>query len=508
MKQQTRRTFLATTAGGVGLAMTRPLNSVVNAASVLQDDQACDLHQYSTRELNQLVSSLSRHSKLYYQTDGEEYLQASIVWDPTYQASPPCVVMPAEPEDIARTIDWCRTRGINPRIRNGGHGFAGYSTGNTLNINLGLMNSIQVDPGGTARVDCGANLGEVYCALYDADPNDRRTIAAGTCAPVGVSGITTVGGHGLLTRKYGFTLDALQEATIALADGTLVTANENNQYSDLFWGIRGVGNASLGVIAGLVFKTQPFGEQWRFKVIWPGDDFVEVFSQWQAWSLNTPDEITSGLVFRASEGSIICNLQGTVVGTQAEAEAQLSSVLAAVRATPTSITHPDSRITPDCNPSHGYGIEPGKRKSALSTGNVDTAGLEKMLQAWKDRLEDPVLTATKGTVIFESWGGQSSVPAANATAFVHRDAKISAQFIALWDEGNEQQAQANRTWIDTMYSEVRPSFDLGCYQGYWDRDVVDWQQAYYGSNWSRLKTVKAKYDPDDFFKFPQSVPVG
>ena len=491
----------------MGLAMTRPLESIAGAIPAFQDDANCNLHRYSTSDLGKLVSSLSSDSKLYYQTDGQAYLDASIVWDPTYQASPPCVVMPAQPEDIARTIDWCRQRDIHPRIRNGGHGFAGYSTGNTLNINLGLMNSIQMESGNHVRVGCGANLGEVYCTLYETDPTDRRTIPAGTCPPVGISGITAVGGHGLLTRKYGFTIDALREATVALADGTLVTANEDNEYSDLYWGIRGVGNASLGVIAGLVFKTEPFGQQWRFKAVWPGDDFVEVFTEWQAWSLNTPDEITSSFVFRADQGEITCNLAGTVVGTEADAQAQLASLLAAVSQTPTSISHPASRNTPNCNPSQEYETQPGKRKSALSSGNIDTAGLSGMLQAWQDRLQDPVLTATKGTVIFESWGGRSSVPASDATAFVHRDAKISAQFIVLWEGGNEEQATANLKWIDSMYTNVRPSFDLGCYQGYWDRDVVDWQQAYYGSNWGRLKTVKAKYDPDDFFQFPQSVPV-
>ncbi|MEE2680893.1 MAG: FAD-binding oxidoreductase [Planctomycetota bacterium] len=506
MKQTTRREFLATTAGGMGLAMARPLDSLAVASSIVQDGGECDLHRYTTSELQKLVSSLSRNADLYYQTDGDDYLRAATVWDPTYQGMPPCVVLPGETEDIARIIDWCRERDIHPRIRNGGHGFAGYSTGNTLNINLRNMNSVELQSDNTVRVGCGADLGEVYCALYD-NPGDRRTVPGGTCPRVGVSGITAVGGHGLLTRKYGFLIDSLEEATIALADGTLVTANSENEYSDLFWGIRGVGNASLGVIAGLVFRTQPFGEQWAFKVRWSGDDFVQVFTDWQAWSLNTPDEITSSVLFQTEETELYCSVQGTVVGTEDDALAQLSSLKAAVSVPSIGTNQPANRNTPNCPPPEDYDLQPGKRKSALSTGTIDSTGIEAMFQAWKDRLDDPILTATAAPVIFESWGGQSSAPAADATAFVHRDVKVSAQFITIWDQDNEEQSTANRQWIDQMYDSVRPSFDRGCYQGYWDRDVADWQQAYYGSNWNRLKDVKAKYDPGNFFRFPQSVPV-
>ncbi|MDQ2800182.1 MAG: BBE domain-containing protein, partial [Armatimonadota bacterium] len=41
---------------------------------------------------------------------------------------------------------------------------------------------------------------------------------------------------------------------------------------------------------------------------------------------------------------------------------------------------------------------------------------------------------------------------------------------------------------------------------YCDAAITDWPRAYYGANFARLTQIKAKYDPDNFFRFPQSIP--
>ena len=43
------------------------------------------------------------------------------------------------------------------------------------------------------------------------------------------------------------------------------------------------------------------------------------------------------------------------------------------------------------------------------------------------------------------------------------------------------------------------------HQNYVDPSLTDWQQAYYGANYQRLTQVKASYDPDRLFRFPQAI---
>jgi len=46
----------------------------------------------------------------------------------------------------------------------------------------------------------------------------------------------------------------------------------------------------------------------------------------------------------------------------------------------------------------------------------------------------------------------------------------------------------------------------GVYINTQDLSIENWPKAYYGGNFERLTRIKAKYDLENFFRFPQSIP--
>ncbi|MGH2510628.1 MAG: BBE domain-containing protein, partial [Ktedonobacteraceae bacterium] len=115
-------------------------------------------------------------------------------------------------------------------------------------------------------------------------------------------------------------------------------------------------------------------------------------------------------------------------------------------------------------------------------------------------------TLNGGGIGIDAFGGAINRIAADATAFVHRSALFSIQYTASWNATDPASvASANHQWLNNTWQTMRPYVSGEAYQNYIDPDLTDWQQAYYGANLPRLQHVKAIYDPDNVFRFAQSI---
>jgi len=72
-----------------------------------------------------------------------------------------------------------------------------------------------------------------------------------------MGGFSTGGGIGFLAGPYGFAVDRLVAVDVVLpVTGKMVTATAFNQYSDLFWALRG-GGGQFGIVTNFYQKAAP-----------------------------------------------------------------------------------------------------------------------------------------------------------------------------------------------------------------------------------------------------------
>jgi hypothetical protein len=96
----------------------------------------------------------------------------------------------------------------------------------------------------------------------------------------------------------------------------------------------------------------------------------------------------------------------------------------------------------------------------------------------------------------DALGGAVSRVAPPDTAFPHRGALFCMQYLA---NGNDL------GWLRDTHRTMEPHVGGTAYVNYIDPELKDWSRAYYGDNRDRLAKVKASYDPQRLFHFPQAI---
>ncbi|MFI8853442.1 FAD-binding oxidoreductase [Streptomyces sp. NPDC053499] len=454
-----------------------------------------------------------------------DFTAARKLFNPRFDSiRPAAVAYCAGPGDIAECLSFARRHEIPVAVRSGGHSYTGWSSGKgRLIIDVQKMASVKAS-GRSATVGAGAKLIDVYAGLAA----HKRTIPAGSCPTVGVSGLTLGGGVGVVARAYGLTCDSLTGATVVTADGKRREVAEDHD-GDLFWALRGGGGGNFGVVTSLEFRTHVAPSCQTFFLSWPWSRAAAVVREWQRWAPVAPEEIWANLHLSAPVGGRPGSVRvgGLSLGARRELENQLDRLTGRIGA-PASDTSLRRHSYLDAMKvmggvsgwtlaqAHQRGTLPGRTKrgkvaresyaarSDFYTRSLPTAGIKALL----DRVERlaKLRGGGAGSVALDALGGVANRPRPDATAFVHRDARFLAQYIVSWpDSADPETVAGHRGWLDGTHAAMRRWASGFAYQNYPDPALRDWRHAYYGANADRLAKVKAVYDPDRLFSFPQAV---
>lgn len=68
-------------------------------------------------------------------------------------------------------------------------------------------------------------------------------------------------------------------------------------------------------------------------------------------------------------------------------------------------------------------------------------------------------------------------------------------------------AATNLGWVRDTHAAMQPYVSSGAVTNYADPELEEWATAYYGPHLKRLVAVKQHYDPDNFFRYSQSIPL-
>lgn len=392
-------------------------------------------------------------------------------------------------------------------VRGGGHNAGGLGVcDNGLVIDLSPMKDVRIEPRmQTVRVEGGCTWGEV----------DRATHAFGLATPAGilsttgVGGLTLGGGIGHLTRKCGLTVDNLLAADMVLADGRFITVSAEEN-PDLFWAIRG-GGGNFGIVTSFLFRLHSIDTVHAGPALWELEQAPEVLRFYRDFINGAPEEINGFFLFlvvppgppfpEPLHNRKMCGIVWCYSG-------------------------PPDRFEDTFRPVRRF------RTPAFElVGPMPYPALQSMFDAlyppglqwyWKadfvNELSDEAirlhvkhgseLPTPLSTMHLYPINGAAHRVDGDATAWSYRDATWAEVIVGV-DPDPANNPRMIR-WANAYWEALHPHSAGGAYVNFMMHDEgQDRVKATYRDNYERLVAVKAKYDPNNFFRVNQNIqPVG
>lgn len=427
------------------------------------------------------------------------YKEAIKNWNPYVDTLPYVFVFAQNELDVSNAIIWARENNVPLRVRSGRHALdknLSVVKGGIV-IDVSDMQNVHLDKkNSTATVQTGIHVGPLVKGLA----REGFMAPFGDSPTVGIGGITMGGGFGVLSRSIGLISDNLLALKTVDAKGRILEANQYRN-EDLFWASRGGGGGNFGYNTEYTFKVRRAPKTTTvFNIIWPWEQLETVFRAWQRWAPFV-DERLGCLLEIYSKINGLCHAEGIFQGSKTELIKLLKPLTNA--GTPSQIVietlpYPDAIdfLDPD-EPIPGRSDQSVKFSSAWGLNLWS----EKPIAIMRQFLEEA--TGTEANFFFINWGGALSRVPKHKTAFFWRRPLFYTEWTASWEKKAQQ--TMNLASVERVRQQMKP-YVTGSYVNVPDQNIENFGEAYYGSNFERLQRVKAKYDPENLFHFPQSIP--
>ena len=426
-----------------------------------------------------------------------EYWQARMNWNPFTNAFPIVFVFAQKVKDVANAVKWARENNVPIRMRSGRHALAKdfSQTNGGIVIDTSQMTKVRLDKKhGIATVQAGIRVGVLVRMLA------KEGILApfGDSSTVGIGGISTGGGITVIQRTAGVISDNILAATIVNANGEIIHVSKNKN-PDLYWAIRGGGGGNFGIITSYTFKVRPAPSRVGiFQIIWPWKQLDEVIDTWQRWAPSVDERL--GTILEAfSKTNGLLRSQGIFLGPKAKLKKLIRPLLDV--GTPLKVFVKEVTLLEAID-----FWAPNEPLFDDQNTTWTSAWVEQFLPAKGihaiHRFLEKATGSESNLFMLNSGGTMNQVPPKD-TAFFWRNTKYYVELDASWTK--ESETLKNIMLVEQARRQLQP-YVTGSYVNVPDLNIKNYGQEYYGDNFARLRKVKVKYDPENVFKFVQSIP--
>jgi len=439
--------------------------------------------------------------------EAQAALGARHVFNAMHDGRPDVTVSCTGTGDVVDAVRFARENNYTVAVRGGGHSIAGLSA-----IDGGLL--IDLAPMSTVKVDAERKLAHVQGGALWSDV-DKATQEYGLATPggvvsdTGVAGLTLGGGYGWLRRKHGLSCDNVIEAELVTADGEVLTASAEEN-PDLYWAIRG-GGGNFGIVTSFTFALHPVGPEVAFSAtFYPIEEYAQVLRGWREYLEGAPNEVTSvcvGITFPANpempeavhDRPVV--IVGGVYTGDVEEGLKATEPLRQLGTPLFDMSGP----TPFVGVQTGFDplFPRGELRAYWKSQYLDELS-DEAIEVIAAKAQDRPAPLTLFNVF--SMGGAIADVDPEATAFATRTAPFMVSIDGMWSDADDD--AANIAWTRSAWEAVQ-QFGTGevylNFTGRADEAPDAGVDSALGRNMSRLAEIKAKYDPDNFFRVNDNI---
>ena len=400
-------------------------------------------------------------------------------------------------KDVQAAVRVARTHGLPLSVRGGGHDWAGRALRHDgLVIDLSTMRQVTVDAAGNiATVAGGATAADLMTA---AAPHGLAAVT-GNVGAVGMAGFLSWQAA-MAHSRHGSAWPWITCSALKLFSPTVgLVAADASQNADLFWALRG-GGGNFGVVTSMRLRLHPVSEVLAGIILFPWSEAQSVLRGHAEILSSAPDELSvlAGLI-SMPDGSPVVFIGPIWSGELAQGREVMSRLQGLGTPILTQIgpmRYTDLLGLYDAQVLEGRHYALKTRWLADLTPDIISA----VVAAGASR------TSPLSFIALHHFHGPGTQVELDATAFGLRRKHFLMEIVAAWDPSSTEDGAVHRQWVSNLFSVLAPHALPGGYPNFLTQDDREQLGSAYGSNASRLRDLKRRYDPDKVFSSTIPIP--